>query len=119
MVAGRYNFTIEQGAQFDRLLTWQTGTPLVAVDLTGFSARVKLKDGRGQQLLSLTTVPTSNGDVITLGGTAGTIEIVISDETTTALDFDEATYDLELVSPAGAVVRLLEGVVDLSREVTT
>lgn len=61
---------------------------------------MKLKDECGQVLLSLTTEPTAAGDVIVLGGGAGTIAITIKGLTTTALDFVEATYDLELVSPS-------------------
>ena len=35
-----------------------------------------------------------------------------------ALDFNSAVYDLEIVSPAGVVTRLVQGTVTLSREVT-
>src|SRR4051794_17894604 len=115
MPAGHYNFTIEQGADFYRLLTWKDPSGN-AYDLTGFSARMKIKTLSGKLILSLTNVLSVAGDGLTLGGTAGTVAITIGDATTAALTFSSAKYDLELVSPAGTVVRLIEGLVTLDKE---
>lgn len=123
MRAGIYNFTIEQGAKFERFLTWrdQTRTPR---DLTGWDARMKIKRKAGGQLiLSLTTTPNAKGDCITLGGPAGTVRLFISSETTTGLDFKTAVFDLELVPPVSLdpnrePIRLVEGAVSFSPEVT-
>ena len=113
MPAGTHNFTIEQGATFSRTLTW-TDEDGAAIDLTGYSARMKVKYHRRDQtaLLELT-----NGDGITLGGAAGTIIITISAADTAAIDWTEAVYDLELVSGA-VVTRLLQGTITVDQEVT-
>ena len=118
MPAGRYNFTIEQGADFSRVLTW-TDSSGGAVDLTGFQAHMKIKVANASPaIVSLTITPTVNGDVLMLGGSSGTITITITHVTTAALDFREARYDLELESPAGIVTRLVEGIVSFTAEVT-
>jgi hypothetical protein len=53
--------------------------------------------------------------------TSGTIGIYISAISSSLLDFDLASYDLEISSGSGncyTVTRLLEGKVKLSREIT-
>ena len=105
-----------QGANFDYTLTWQTGG--TAVNLTGYSARMQVRDSYdgGTAIVSL-----SNGTGITLGGTAGTIDLALSATATAALDGTPNTqfvYDLELVSGAGYVTRLVEGRFYVYPEVT-
>lgn len=117
MVAGTYNFTIEQGSDFVRTLTWKDDAD-VLINLTGYTARMKIKTAvGGTQIISLTQAAG-----ITLGGAAGTIVITITAAQTTAFtvaDFLTAVYDLELVSGAGFVTRLIQGRATLSPEVTT
>jgi hypothetical protein len=63
--------------------------------------------------------PSVNGTGIDFGGTDGMIYIKISDTDTESLDFDTAIYDLELTDTnTGKVIRLLQGTVKLSKEVT-
>jgi len=114
MSAGKYNFTIEQGATFDELLIYKDDSGAL-VDLTGYSARmqVRVKITDAQTLISLTDTAG-----ITLGGATGTIHLFISDIDTAALPITNAVYDLELVDATGVVTRLLEGAVSLSPEVT-
>ena len=114
MAAGTLDFTIEQGATFNLLLTWKINT--VLVNLTGYTARlaarVDVEDT--EVILSLTT---SNGG-ITLGGAAGTISLDQTATQTTALVAGTYVYDLELVSGAGTVTRLVQGELNISAEVT-
>lgn len=116
MAAGKYDIIIEQGATFTRVLTWKPGGS--TGNLTGMSARMKIKKLNGSLILSLTQTATANGDILTLGGTAGTITILIKSATTTTMAFTQAKYDLELVDSLGAVTRLLQGLVEFNREVT-
>lgn len=116
MAAGKYDIIIEQGATFTRVLTWKPGG--ATGNLTGMSARMKIKTLPGVLILSLTQTATANGDVITLGGAAGTISILITSATTTNLAFTIGKYDLELVDTVGQVTRLLQGSVTFNREVT-
>jgi hypothetical protein len=107
--------TIEQGANWQLTATWKDSAG-AAVNLTGYTARLKVKDKYGgTQLLSITS-----SDSITLGGAAGTITINVAAATTAALAAPASgVYDLELVSGAGVVTRLLEGTVKIAPEVTT
>jgi len=58
MVRANIDITIVEGGTFDKNFQWKTGTPPVAVDLTGYSARMqvraKLKDT--ETLLDIETV---------------------------------------------------------------
>ena len=114
MAAGTLNFTIEQGATFNLLLTWEIDS--VPVNITNWTARlaarVDVEDT--EVILSLTT---SNGG-ITLGGAAGTISLNQTATQTALLPAGTYVYDLELVSAVGAVTRLVQGELNISPEVT-
>jgi hypothetical protein len=114
MTAGIYDFTLEQGATFSRTLTYKIDD--VAVNLTGYTARMKAKR-RFDDVSPLINLTTENGG-ITLGGSAGTITLTMSATDTAALSFDTAFYDLELVSGGGVVTRLVRGTIALSKEAT-
>lgn len=116
----KVKFVIYQGATFSKTLTWKTApdedSPKTPVDLTGCTARmqVRAKIGATEVLLTLTT---ENGG-ITLGGTAGTIDLLIEAEDTAAITWTSGVYDLEIIFTNGDVRRLLYGEVVVSREVT-
>lgn len=110
----RYDFTIFQGATFDRTITWRDGNGQ-EVNLTGYTARLQVRDRVGGEVL----LDLSTGDGITLGGPAGTIALAISAVDTAALRFSQAVYDLELTSAGDEVTRLMQGKVLLSPEVTS
>lgn len=86
------------------------------VDLTGYTARMQIRETLDATII-LATLTTENGG-ITLGGAAGTIDLLLDAAATALLDFTNAVYDLELVDTAGVVTRLLSGAVTLSKEVT-
>lgn len=119
-----YNLTINKGATYRQKFTWRSGPDsnnLTAVDNTGFTARMQVRESfeSATAIIDLTTSANANGDVITLGGVNGEIEIFISDETTTAVTIDGGVYDLELEAPAGGdVTRVLQGTVVFDPEVT-
>lgn len=112
-MAGSYNFTIEQGATFNLLMTWRIDN--VPVNLTGYTARLqaRIDVDETDTILSLTT-----GAGITLGGAAGTITLDQSAAQTAVLPAGEYVYDLELQSSGGVVTRLLQGELNISAEVT-
>lgn len=109
MGAARYAIRIEQGA------TWKPVLTLRDTDLTGYTARMQIRPDIDSDtvLLELTT---SNG--ITIDGPAGQITLHLTDVETTALDWREGVYDLELIAPSGDVQRLLKGPVEVDPEVT-
>lgn len=112
-MAGEYNFTIEQGATFNLLMTWRIDN--VPVNLTGYTARLqaRIDIDETDTILSLTT-----GAGITLGGAAGTISLDQTATQTALLPKGEYVYDLELQSSGGIVTRLLQGELNISAEVT-
>ena len=113
MAAGTLDFTIEQGATFNLLLTWKIND--LPVDITNWTARLQARvDVEDTEIiLSLTT-----GAGITLGGAAGTISLDQTAIQTTLLPAGTYVYDLELISGIGTVTRLVQGELNISPEVT-
>lgn len=110
-----FDITINQGETFQLTLTWKDSAG-TAIDLTGYSARMQVRETYSS---SSTIVSLTQASGITLGGAAGTIAILISAATTAALTAPfSGVYDLELVSGAGIVTRLVQGTATVSPEVT-
>ena len=107
--------TIYQGATFRSRLTWVApgGTP---IDLTGCSARMQVRPEIDSPAV-LMELTTSNGR-ITLGGTAGTVDLFISAVDTAAITWDSGVWDIEILHPGDDVTRLAQGTVIVSPEVT-
>lgn len=126
MSAGKLDLIAEQGATFNPVLTVK-GPGDVLMDLTGYTARMQVKDSYAS-LTPAITLTTENGG-ITLGGALGTISILIAATVMEAIDVPANVgqptsqptrlfvYDLELVT--GSVVRrLVYGNFTVSGEVT-
>jgi hypothetical protein len=117
-LTGTWNFAISEGADFSITMTWTAGSPAAPVNLTGWTAHLQIRstyaDYGGTIYADLTN---ANGGLV-LGGSAGTIQVVMPASQTTALGFDRAVYDLKLTNPGGSVTRLIQGTVTFSREVT-
>jgi hypothetical protein len=131
MAAQTKNLYLEQGATLRRGFTYYPRSSVevgedgdVTVigppyDLTLASARMQIrrKPG-GEVLISLTSV---DGGIV-LGGVAGTVDIVIDEETSEALPVKpreyQASYDLEIQFPSGDVDRVIEGTVLISPDIT-
>lgn len=113
--AGQYNIVADQGATFSRVITWKSdsGAP---IDLTGYSARMQVR----QRYVSDTTVLslTSPSSGIMLGTTNGQVTLSVAATTMAAVNAGDYRYDLEMISTAGAVTRLLQGSFTVRPEVT-
>ena len=125
MAAGNYSFTIEQGATTNINVVWKDSNGDY-VNLTGYSARMDIRPsvGSSETYLELTSTLDGDGTGLNLNGsdgvtplTSGSIGIYISAAKTATLDFNEAVYDLEL-EKSGEVTRLIQGRIQLSKEVT-
>ena len=121
MAAGKYSFVIEQGTTTNFNILYQDSSKNY-IDLTGYAARMQLRPNISSPTvyLQLTSSPNPDGTGITVNP-SGSINIYISSCTSSMLTFDQAVYDLEIYSGSGAcpyVIRLLEGNVKLSKEVT-
>lgn len=123
MAAGKLDLDVEQGATFRRQLLWRQpspdgGTTLGApYDLTGAVAHMQV---RGKAGLDPVLIELSDTDGLTLGGTAGTIDIVISSARTASLTVKKAVYDLYVIFDGGTgdAVRIVEGAVNVDQSVT-
>ena len=116
MAAGKYDFVIEQGTLFYLYIEWldEQGN---YVNLTDATARLKARIEKADTD-AVVDWSTANGGQITITAAMGRIEISVLATATDDLDFNSAFYDLEIDFGAGIVVRLLEGIVTLSKEVT-
>jgi len=132
MAAGKYNFTIEQGATVDFAVQYKdsNSTP---IDLSGYQARMQFRPtfGSTTTFLTLSSSLGPCGTGLNLSGSggidastpiaSGSIGVFISAVSSSQLTFDGALYDLEIASGSGnctVVTRLLEGVVTLSKNIT-
>lgn len=128
MAAGNYSFTIEQGTTVDFEIQY-TDVNDLPINLTGYSGRMQIKSGFANDKpvtyisLSSSLAPDKTG--LNFSGSSGTtplssgsIGIYISAVSSSAFTFAKAKYDLEIIS-GSTVTRILEGVVTLSKEVTT
>jgi hypothetical protein len=108
---GKYNATIWCGATWERTFTWRVDGTLV--NWTGYTAKLQVK-----QYLNDTSVLTlTSGSGITLGGSAGTIAVVMSSALTGAVTPGDYLYDLE-VTNGSITYRVLEGKFTFDGQVT-
>jgi hypothetical protein len=129
MAAGRYSFVIEQGSTVNFEIQYKDSNN-IPIDLTGYSGRMQFRPSPSSNELYLTLSSSLNPDGTGLNfngsngaspSTSGSIGIHIASCTSSLLDFNTAVYDLELYSGSGDcpyTVRILEGQVKLSKEVT-
>jgi len=125
MSAGRYSFIIEQGATLNLELQYKDATGS-AIDLTNYSGRMQIRPDvtSATTYISLSSSLAADGTGLNFSGsngttspTSGSIGIYISAVSSSALSFTTGVYDLEIAS-GSFVARILEGKVELSKEVT-
>lgn len=134
MAAGLYNFTIEQGATLSFEIQYKdnSGTP---IDLTGYNAKMEIASAYSGSTRTVYAMLTSSlgdtytkdtgseflslsGSDLTTPTTSGSIGIYIGWARTNELVFTgSAVYDLELTVGTERT-RLLQGQVQLSKQVT-
>ena len=132
MAAGKYSFVIEQGSttNFEIQYKDSSNNP---VDLTGYTGRMQIASDYSSVpnrtvYLTLSSSLNPDGTGLNFSGSngstppaSGSIGIYIAACTSSLLTFTTAKYDLEIYSGSGAcplTVRLLEGQISLSNQVT-
>lgn len=114
-MAETLNFVCNQRANFSERWTWYTDTArTTAMDLTGYTALMEVRDSSGTLVVTLSTANSR----VALGGAAGTITLTIDDADTAPLTADTYDYDLTLTSSGGTTTRLVEGVFTVKVAVT-
>jgi hypothetical protein len=114
MEPGVYDFTVYQGATFTRTFVWTTdGDP---VDLTGRTARMQIRPSFGSSEVYLDAT-TENG-LITITALTGEVTLTIPADVSEGFTWRCGRYDIELVASDDSVVRLVQGAVTVSKEIT-
>lgn len=103
---------------------WVSGGFLIyntPVDLTGYTARMKIKDKVGGTVLASTEAGDAPLDVlaIAIDNSAKIITLTIEATATDDFAWRSGVYDLEMVSATGKVTAILSGKVAVTKEVTT
>lgn len=117
MPAGRYNFTIEQGASYRTKFIARDKLTKELLDLTGYSARMQARQSIGSPTALLDLDTGSKGGLEIVGPDAEVI-LVLTEAQTAAISVPEMVFDLELVAPDGWVMRLIKGKIKVDFEVT-
>lgn len=122
MTALTYDFTIEQGATFSRDIEIQDGNG-DPIDLTGSTFAAKLRSRYSESATLATFTCAIQGSAV-LGilrmslTAAQTSTIEVDDADGPSKQFTYGCYDLEWTKADASIVRLIEGVVKISPEVT-
>lgn len=124
MAAGILDLPIEQGATYRFSLLYEVelhagSGDYVAVDLTGCTARMQIRQKHNLPVLLEVTSEGSDEIVIQPAAEPGRITVCLSDEKTEVIDLvKKALYDLDVEFPSGDVVRLIQGAVAISQAIT-
>lgn len=113
MIPGKYNMVCPQGTTFKKTLTYSIDE--IPVNLFGYSARLQVRESYSSPR-SVVNIATGSG--ITLGGSQGTIDLLIPSTVTKSLAPKEYVYDLEITNPSSEDFRLIEGKFIVTPEVT-
>ena len=105
------NISIDQGTTFSLTIT-VTDLNNNALDLTNYTARSQMRRSYGAS--SYVSFTTSTGD----DPTDGEVTISLTPTQTSALKIGRYVYDVEIEDDSGDVIRVLEGIVTVTPEVT-
>tara|TARA_R110000868_G_scaffold135264_2_gene347709 strand:+ start:3613 stop:3966 length:354 start_codon:yes stop_codon:yes gene_type:complete len=111
----RHDIKIQQGATFIWVVNLEDENEQ-ALDLTGATARMTGRK-RLTDTATLFALTSGAGNMV-VDATAGSVTTTITAAVTAAYTFDYGVYDLEVIEADGTVLRVVEGVVQLSKEVT-
>lgn len=117
MQPAHIDLEIYKGSTFTKVFTWQTGTPAAAVNLTGCTARMQIRK-TVNDIVVLDTLTTENSKLQIHEPLNGKFKIVIPATVSTAYTFTSAVYDLEIIFNDSTVIRVIEGCIVASPEVT-
>ena len=110
MAAGTYNFILEQGATFNRILTVKENNS--AMNLTNYTVASKMRSTHDSGTVAGTFTCTISD------ATGGEITMQMTNSPTAAIEEGIYVYDLEITNSAGTVTRLMEGNITVNPEVT-
>lgn len=112
----KVNLKINQGETYRHTMYLKDSQNQV-VDITGHTARMQVRS-RVDSADVLLELSTDNSGIIISNPTLGEFKLYISATTTANINWVYGVYDLEMVSPNEDVTRLIEGSVNVIKEVT-
>lgn len=108
---------IPQGADWDIYIKYKPdGTTM---DLSAYTGRMQVRLGYNKPIIL--SLSTADGSILVGDGAADTPNVVLKftpEMTSPVTTYSNMIYDLELVSPAGLVLKFVEGQFELRPEVT-
>lgn len=118
MAPGKYDFKIYQGTDLNKKLTFYTDTTKTTpLDLSTYTMAMQIRRDK-ISVDFIDSLTSANGRIDVSSAATGIIYLKWTAAQTSAFDFDEAVYDLELTDGTGAVSRELEGTITLDKQVT-
>jgi hypothetical protein len=114
-MAGQKNFEVDQNATFTFITEYKDSGDN-AIDLTGASAKMQIRDTKGGSKLAVTLTSPSGGIII--DGPNGKLTIKLTSTQTNKLFYPKSSYDIMVVDSNGNKIKLLEGFMTLNRSVT-
>jgi len=116
MRAAVVDLVIEQGTNFSETFEWLDNTGTVK-DLSNYTVSIQIRTKNGELIASSTGMANISIDTTNLA--TGLIVVSMTAAQTKVLDFVQGSYDIEFTAPTtGVVTRLVEGLVNLSKEQT-
>ena len=99
---------------------WDVGsgeiTWIEPTDITDFTARMQIRE-KWHSTTFIHELTTENAGIVLTVADASII-LTIPPATTELFTFNQAVYDVEMISSAGDITRIFEGIVTLHKEVT-
>lgn len=114
-MAGQKNFDVDQNATFSFVVEYKDDNGN-AIDLTGASAKMQIRDVKGGTKLAVTLTSPSGGIVI--NGPLGKLTVTLTPTQTNKLFYPKSVYDIMVVDTNANKIKLLEGFMTLNRSVT-
>jgi hypothetical protein len=114
-MAGQKNFEVDQNTTFRFIIEYKDDTGN-AINLTGASAKMQVRDTAGGSKLAVTLTSPSGGIVI--DALLGKLTLTMTPTQTSKLFYPKSSYDVMLTDSSGVKTKLLEGFMTLNRSVT-
>ena len=114
-MAGQKNFEVDQNATFSFVVEYKDDNGN-AIDLTGASAKMQVRDVKGGTKLAVTLTSPSGGIVI--NGLLGKLTVTLTPTQTNKLFYPKSVYDIMVIDSNVNKIKLLEGFLTLNRSVT-
>ena len=114
-MAGQKNFEVDQNATFSFVVEYKDEDG-DAIDLTGATAKMQVRDVKGGTKLAVTLTSPSGGIVI--NGPLGKLTVTLTPTQTNKIFYPKSSYDVMVIDSNGNKIKLLEGFMTLNRSVT-